>query len=61
MFKKFLQEIINAKSNDEMTAIFYREDGIDRMYQREKITWKEHEMLADLINKFYTVSTEGKF
>lgn len=51
MFKKFLQEIIEAESSEELNKIFYRADGVDMSFQREKISWKEHEMLADLINK----------
>ena len=51
MFKKFLQEIIDANSEEELMDIFYREDGIDMMYQKEKLNWKEHQMLLALINK----------
>lgn len=50
MFKKFLAEIIAAKDDDEMTEIFGR---ADRAYQQEKLTWKEQQMLLDLVNKFY--------
>ena len=51
MFKRLLQEIIDAKSEEELTNIFYNENGVDMSYQREKITWKEYEMLAQLIDK----------
>ena len=51
MFKKFLQEIIEAETNEELLDIFYRADGIDMMYQRDKLNWKDHEMLLALINK----------
>lgn len=51
MFKKFLKEIIEASTEEELLDIFYREDGIDMMYQREKLSWKDHQMLLALINK----------
>lgn len=51
MFKKFLQEIIDANSEEELMDIFYRNDGIDMMYQKGKLSWKDHQMLLSLINK----------
>ena len=51
MFKKFVQEIIDAQSEEELMDIFYRKDGIDMMYQKEKLSWKDHQMLLALINK----------
>lgn len=51
MFKKFLQEIIDANSEEELMDIFYRKDGIDIMYQKEKLSWKDHQMLLALIDK----------
>ncbi len=52
MFKKFIQRIIEAKDReDAIQNVFYGMDGIDIAFQREKITWKEHEMLLALIEK----------
>lgn len=52
MFKKFIQRIIEAESReDAINNVFYGKDGIDMAYQREKITWKEHQMLLALIEK----------
>jgi hypothetical protein len=52
MFKKFIQRIIEAENReDAINNVFYGVDGIDMAYQREKITWKEHEMLLALIEK----------
>lgn len=52
MFKKFIERIIEAKNKeDAIQNIFYGDDGIDIAYQRDKITWKEHEMLLALIEK----------
>lgn len=52
MFKKFIQRIIDADNKeDAMQNVFYGEDGIDIAYQREKISWKEHQMLFALIEK----------
>jgi hypothetical protein len=52
MFKKFIERIIAAENReDAINDVFYGMDGIDIAYQREKITWKEHQMLLALINK----------
>lgn len=52
MFKKFLQRIIEAENKqDAIDNVFYGSDGIDIAYQREKITWKEHQMLLAIIEK----------
>lgn len=52
MFKKFIERIIEAKDREEaIQNVFYGIDGIDMAYQKEKITWKEHEMLLALIEK----------
>ena len=52
MFKKFVQMIIEAKDReDAMQNVFYGANGIDIAYQHGKITWKEHQMLAELIGK----------
>lgn len=61
MFKKFIERIIAAKDKeDAIQNVFYGtiwEDGkvtqygIDIAYQHGKISWKEHEMLFNLIEK----------
>ncbi len=52
MFKKFIQQIIESNNKeDAIQNVFYGENGIDKAYQMEKITWKEHEMLLALIEK----------
>lgn len=52
MFKKFVQRIIDSENQeDAVQNVFYGADGIDMAFQREKITWKEHEMLLALIEK----------
>ena len=52
MFKKFIQRIIKAKDReDAIQNVFYGQDGIDSAYQRERISWNEHEMLLALIEK----------
>ena len=63
MFKKFIERIIAAKDKeDAIQNVFYGskrdekdekivEYGIDLAYQYGKITWKEHEMLRELIEK----------
>lgn len=52
MFKKFIQRIIETENRrDAIENVFYGEDGIDMAYQREKITWKEHQTLLTLVEK----------
>ena len=52
MFKRLIQMIINsANREDAIQNVFYGPDGIDMAYQHDKITWKEHEMLFQLIQK----------
>lgn len=52
MFKKLLQRIIEAENKqDAIDNVFYGADGIDMMYQNEKITYKEHQMLLAIIEK----------
>lgn len=45
MFKKLLDELLDAKTVEEVTLILYREDGVDRQFQREKLSWNDHERL----------------
>lgn len=56
MFKKYVQMIIESENReDAIQNVFYNGrngmDGIDRAFQKEKITWKEHQMLLALIEK----------
>lgn len=52
MFKKFIQRIIEAENReDAMQNVFYGNDGIDIAFQREKISWEEHQMLLAIIEK----------
>ena len=52
MFKKFVQRIVeSAGREDAIQNVFYGPDGIDLAFQRERITWKEHELLLALIEK----------
>lgn len=52
MFKKFIREMIQAAGDDEaLERILYRADGVDMMYQREKLSWNDHEILFDLAAK----------
>ena len=52
MFKKFIERIVECESQEEaIQKVFYGTDGIDIAFQREKITWKEHQLLLKLIEK----------
>ena len=58
MFKKFVKELIDAKTKEEVENIFYRFDGIDMTYQRDKLSWKDHELLLELVNKLLMLMDE---
>lgn len=49
MFKKFVEKII--ESENPIEEVFYGKDGIDLAFQRDKITWKEHQMLLKLCER----------
>lgn len=52
MFKKFIQQIIEAKNQEEAWQnVFYGWNGIDMAYQRGQISWKDHQLLVKLIEK----------
>lgn len=52
MFKKFIERIAKAKNKiAAVNNVFYGQDGVDMAYQKEKITWKEHQLLWEIINK----------
>lgn len=51
MFKKLFDEMLAAKTVAEIDGILYRADGVDALYQREKITWQDHERLFNLAGK----------
>ena len=48
MFKKLFDRMMEAKTNEERALVLYGEDGVDRMYQKEKISWQDHERLFSL-------------
>lgn len=52
MFKKFIERILDCENKEEAyNEVFCGENGIDIAFQREKISWKEHQMLLGIINK----------
>lgn len=54
MFKKFVERILKEKSlEDAMQNVFYGANGVGAAYIKDKISWKEHEMLLELINRLF--------
>ena len=51
MFKKLFDRLLAAETAEEITEVLYAPDGVDRMYQREKITWDDHERLFKLAER----------
>ena len=37
-----------AQNADKVAAVLYAPDGVDMMYQKEKISWQDHERLFSL-------------
>lgn len=50
MYKKIVRAIIEAKSYEDMNTVF---GMIDKAFEWEKISWKDHEELYELASKFY--------
>ena len=48
MFKKLFDRLMAAETAEEINSVLYAPDGVDMMYQREKITWDDHERLFRL-------------
>lgn len=51
MFKKYLEMIVEAETATKLQEIFNGVGGIDEAYQKEKISYKDHQLLLKLINK----------
>ncbi len=57
MFKKLLDEMLEARTEAEITHILYRvksdtEDwGVDLAFQHEKLSWNDHERLFKLADR----------
>ena len=57
IFRKLLDELLTATTDDEINKVLYRntgyfaEDGVDMAYQHETITWEDHERLFTLAAK----------
>lgn len=51
MFKKFVKSMLQATSPEEIDDVLYGENGVDRMFQKDKLKWEEHEMLFELAAK----------
>ena len=48
MFKKFFDELLTAETEQQIEDIIYRADGVDMAFQREKISWQDHERFFQL-------------
>ena len=54
MFKKLLDKMLEAKTATEALEIF---GEADMAFQREKISWEDHQRLSKLASIIITVST----
>ena len=44
----FEEIFVPAQNADEVALVLYAPDGVDMMYQKEKISWQDHERLFSL-------------
>lgn len=52
MFRKLFDALMAARTPEEIVDVLYRSpDGVDISYQREKITFKDHERLFKLAER----------
>lgn len=52
MFKKFIERLMQAETEEEVVNILYDFDtGVDMAYQREQISFKDHEILFKLADR----------
>ena len=50
-FREFMDALLEADSEDKISLILYDNDGVDLAFQREEITWEDHERLFKLADK----------
>ena len=51
MFKKLVKLLLAAENESDIENALYGENGVDNLFQKDKIKWDEHEMLFCLAAK----------
>ena len=51
MFKKLVKLLLAAENENDIENALYGENGVDILFQKEKIKWDEHEILFSLADK----------
>ncbi len=51
MFKKFVKQLAEATTPNEIENILYGENGVDMSFQKDKLKWEEHQILFKLGSK----------
>ena len=58
MFKKLFDELLAAKTEEEINLVLYRNggtnrkaDGVDAAFQHETLSWQDHERLFSLAER----------
>lgn len=51
MFKKYVKALVEATTSSEIYEILEGVDGVDMMFQREKLKWEDHELLFKMGNE----------
>ena len=50
-FTGYYDELLEAKTDKELNAVLYRQNGVDMAYQNSAITWNTHQRLFRLASK----------
>lgn len=54
LLRVFLNRIVEARFyQTAMEEVFYGEDGIDMAFQRDEISWEDHQLLLQVIGLMY--------
>ena len=66
MFKKLLDELLSATTEEQINEILYRNgendrkrDGVDIAYQHDRLTWEDHERLFILAGRLSKAIEKG--
>lgn len=66
MFKKLLDELLSATTEEQINEILFRNggtdrkrDGVDIAYQHDRLTWEDHERLFILAGRLSKAIEKG--
>jgi len=51
MYKNLVKKLIAAHTEEELNEVLYGPDGVDRSFEKDKISWEDHEDLFKLAER----------